>query len=203
MQYALSLFPLLLFFLLFIFIIVCMACSALKSEDIRSGVGRPSYREAARGWGTPVKMAPPKRTWRPSKIQARVLVCPSCGKWNTPESANCWNCQGILPPSDEAQTLTLEAARTCSVCSYWIYPGERVSLCPYCQAQGHRAHMMEYVKAKGSCPACNRHLPLSLLIHTLPLIEAITPDSPSITIGELLTQGVVRKRGQQDGTPTE
>lgn len=107
----------------------------------------------------------PLPKWHPFQLEASVIVC-RCGQWNQPDAEACWGCDRTLT-STENRTFTLEAAQRCDVCTYWIYPGDRVAVCPACKAQGHYAHAYEYVRAKGQCPQCSRKLvPAQLLTAT-------------------------------------
>jgi len=107
----------------------------------------------------------PLPKWHRFRLEASVVVC-SCGQWNQSEAEACWSCDRTLT-SAKNQTFTLDASERCDVCSYWIYPGDRVAICPACKAQGHYAHAHEYVRAKGQCPRCGRKLiPAQLLSAT-------------------------------------
>ncbi|MFX1563944.1 MAG: hypothetical protein ACFFDP_11635 [Promethearchaeota archaeon] len=160
-------FPFLL--IIIILLIVCIIYLAVR-EATESSESHAYVRASPGDEWTPVEPISKQRPSQSSKHQVDVIVC-TCGKWNEPSQHICWNCSASLSPSTKfLQTFTFETAPRCAVCTFWVYPGERVILCPACQAQGHRAHMLEYLKAKGACPVCKRRFTADQFLTAIPII---------------------------------
>jgi hypothetical protein len=123
----------------------------------------------------------PLPKWQPFKLETSVIVC-RCGQWNQPDAETCWSCDRTLPATEE-ETFALDAAERCDVCSYWIYPDDRVAVCPACKAQGHYAHVYEYVRAKGQCPRCSRKLVPSQLLSAMAAEDQVAASSATDSEG--------------------
>jgi hypothetical protein len=168
MLYVIFLLPYIIVILIAL-LIVCIILTAVREATASS---RPSsyVRASPRDEWVPVEPVSKQRSWEPSQHKVDVKVC-SCGKWNAPGQLVCWSCNADISSSTKSlQTFTFETAPQCAVCSYWVYPGERIILCPACHTQGHRAHMLEYVKAKGTCPVCHHRFNAEQLLTAVPII---------------------------------
>lgn len=165
-SYYYILWPVLLVFIIIILLASCIVCAAIQDQR-ESSRPQPYVRASTQDPWVPVqKVSAKPQPWKPSRHDIDVIVC-SCGKWNSPNQTSCWNCNASLA-MQKRQTFIFETAERCTVCGFWVYPGERVVLCPACHAQGHRAHMLEYVKAKGNCPVCNQKLNLNDILEAIP-----------------------------------
>ncbi|MFX1563945.1 MAG: hypothetical protein ACFFDP_11640 [Promethearchaeota archaeon] len=150
-----------------VLLLVCLACAGAcdkSREQSRRPHGSPASPRSAPSYTKPRVKQQVQRPWQPSQHQIDVIVC-TCGKWNQPDQTSCWSCGEAFTSSDAPKTFTFETAERCAVCSFWVYPGEQVTLCPACKAQGHRVHMLEYFKAKGACPVCTQRISSSHLLH--------------------------------------
>ncbi len=107
---------------------------------------------------------PSPRRWKASQKQIPALLCGNCGKMNSPAEGYCWQCKEELAGAAQ-HTHSFKTNPHCSVCAFWQYPDDPISLTPCCQAQGHSAHLIDFVRTKSACPSCNQKLTQNQLLH--------------------------------------
>ncbi len=107
---------------------------------------------------------PSPRRWKSARKNVLVLLCGNCGKMNSPVEESCWHCKGEIAGATQ-HTHSFNTKPHCSVCAFWQYQDDPISLTPCCEAQGHSAHLMDFVRTKSVCPSCNQNLTQAQLLH--------------------------------------
>jgi hypothetical protein len=155
-QYGLTLAPLA--FFIFIMVIVCIAAA---QQECKKDERRTAERKAR-----PVVITRPAPRVVSSEHRIMALTC-TCGKLNNTTEKACWSCQASLA-SVQPSLHTFDASRRCSVCAYYLYDGDPITITPCCFAQGHADHLQHWVKTKKSCPSCEEKIKVAHLLRVMP-----------------------------------
>ena len=147
---------------LLVFVLVMLIiCCAFAQKECSEDEKRKQEHKAR-----PVVVTRPTQRRVPSEHRVMASTC-TCGKLNNTSEKECWNCKTSLA-SIQPSLHTFDAAQRCSVCAYYIYAGDRVTIAPCCFAQGHAEHLQDWVKTKKSCPSCEEEITHAHLLRVLP-----------------------------------